>query len=138
MSAFRLKTDSTLELKATAGTIVFEFTGCDYGLSDDDTRHTGIEHVSVTLRRGGGHSSFTHPKRDLEPCQVNPLSELTDEHVHGVCLLGQGDKTCRYLAAGAAGFSCEKHTDLAETIDRAAERGGMKAKGNNCDGRASR
>lgn len=38
----------------------------DYGLADDDTRYTGIKHVSVTLTEGL-YPTFTIPLADLEP-----------------------------------------------------------------------
>lgn len=65
--AFRIKKDSKLEPKATAGTTVYSPRGWDYGLANDDTRATGVEHVSVTLNSEGDPPSFTIPRADLEP-----------------------------------------------------------------------
>ncbi|MNE36165.1 hypothetical protein D3C80_1299660 [compost metagenome] len=63
---YRLLSDSKIEPKAVAGTIVYGFTKCDYGLASDDTRITGIEHRSVTLNSEGDYPSFTHPVNKLE------------------------------------------------------------------------
>jgi hypothetical protein len=49
-----------------AGTIVYSLRGHDYDLARDDTRHTGIEHVSVTLSPDGDYPSFTIQKKSLE------------------------------------------------------------------------
>lgn len=38
----------------------------DYGISDDDTRLTGIKYVSVTLDENGNYPFFTIPEEDLE------------------------------------------------------------------------
>ena len=53
-----------------AGTMVYEFRYTDYGLANDDTRATGVEHVSVTLDAEGKWPSFTVPKSHLEPLPV--------------------------------------------------------------------
>ena len=53
------------------GTIVYDLRGYDYGLASDDTRHTGVEHVSVTLNPEGDYPSFTIAK--------DSLRELIDE-----------------------------------------------------------
>jgi hypothetical protein len=65
--AYRMLRDSKLEPRATAGTAVYEQAGYDYGLSSDDTRITGIEHISVTLNEDGDYPGFTVPVHDLEP-----------------------------------------------------------------------
>lgn len=65
--AYRVKSDSKLQPKATAGSTVYRFSGYDYGLASDDTRMTGVEHVSVTLDSAGGAPSFTIPRNDIEP-----------------------------------------------------------------------
>lgn len=52
-----------------AGTIVYD-AGCyDYSLAADDTRLTGVEHVSVTLNSSGGYPFFTIPKRQLDKAE---------------------------------------------------------------------
>lgn len=75
---FRVLKDSALEPKAKAGTIVYNFLGCDYGLAGDDTRLTGLEHRSVTLSEDGRQSSFTIPCRDLEEIKEPPAQDTTE------------------------------------------------------------
>lgn len=48
------------------GTLVYERNSWDYGLASDDTRFTGVEHISVTLKSNGDYPGFTIPKQDLE------------------------------------------------------------------------
>lgn len=50
-----------------AGTVVYKTVLYDYGLANDDTRGTGIPHVTVTLDPAGGYPGFTIPKDALEP-----------------------------------------------------------------------
>jgi hypothetical protein len=64
--AFRVKRDSQIEPLAKKGTVVYDLVGHDYGLASDDTRVTGKEHTSVTLKPDGGYPSFTIPVDDLE------------------------------------------------------------------------
>ena len=49
-----------------AGTIVYSPKGYDYGLASDDSRITGIEHISVTLSPEGEYPTFTVQKCSLE------------------------------------------------------------------------
>lgn len=63
---YRLKSDSQLEPRAKAGTIVYGIAGHDYGLASDDSRITGVPHTSVTLDPQGGPPSFTIPTDALE------------------------------------------------------------------------
>lgn len=63
---FRLLSDGRMGDETKAGTTVYELMRCDYGLSNDDDRMTGIEHISVTLSPEGDYPSFTHPKHLLE------------------------------------------------------------------------
>lgn len=135
--AYRVLRNSKLEKTAQVGAIVYRQSGYDYGLSSDDTRATGIEHISVTLKRSGGYPGFTIPLRDLEPTEAPPLSVLTPDHVKETCRPGAGNETCRYLTMGAGGWSCEKHSSLAQMLDDRVERGEMNARGDNCDGCAS-
>jgi hypothetical protein len=53
------------------GAVVYRCKGWDYGCANDDTRHTGIEHTSVTLDPAGGYPFFTIPKADLR-CLTTP------------------------------------------------------------------
>ncbi len=50
---------------AVPGDTVYDQKGYDYGLSNDDSRLFGIEHVSVTKNSDGSYPGFTIPKRDL-------------------------------------------------------------------------
>lgn len=72
---FRVLQDRTIhdKLYATKGQTVYQFMGCDYGLANDDSRWTGIEHTSVTFNEDGSHPSFTIPVDHLEriPQQVD-------------------------------------------------------------------
>lgn len=47
------------------GTIVYECAYNDYGCASDDTYHTGIAHISVTLSSEGDYPFFTHPLKQL-------------------------------------------------------------------------
>ena len=49
-----------------AGTIVYKQKYHDYGLASDDTRITGVEHISVTLNSDGDYPGFTIPRYQLE------------------------------------------------------------------------
>lgn len=64
---YRMLKDAKLEPKATAGTAVYLLREWDYGLAGDDSRMTGVEHVSVTLDPDGGYPSFTVPRADITP-----------------------------------------------------------------------
>lgn len=63
---YRMKTDSKLEPKAVAGTIVYTLNGYDYGSASDDNRAFGFEHKSVTLKPNGDYPYFTVPISELE------------------------------------------------------------------------
>jgi len=49
-----------------AGTVVYDSVKHDYGLASDDTRLTGVEHVSVTLNEDGDYPTFTVALDNLE------------------------------------------------------------------------
>ena len=66
MTRYRLLRDATTEKTAVAGTIVYPCARCDYGLAEDDTRMTGIRHISVTLSPDGGYPFFTVPEDSIE------------------------------------------------------------------------
>lgn len=66
VKAFLMLADSAIEPKATKGTIVYDFIQHDYGLANDDTRMTGVKHVSVTLDKHGVGQSFTVPETALK------------------------------------------------------------------------
>jgi len=54
------------EFSAKSGDIVYRCSGYDYGCANDDTRFTGIEHISVTKDPEGGYPFFTIPVESLE------------------------------------------------------------------------
>lgn len=64
-TAYKMLKNSALEPEAKAGTIVYSLRSWDYGLAKDDTRFSGIEHVSVTLKADGDYPSFTVPRSDI-------------------------------------------------------------------------
>lgn len=63
---YRLLREATTNSETKAGDIVYSCASHDYGLASDDSRMTGIPHVSVTLKSDGGYPFFTVPRRDLE------------------------------------------------------------------------
>ena len=66
---FRIKNSGTNSKDYPAGTICYDLLMHDYGLASDDSRITGVEHVSVTLDETGDWPSFTVVKSDLEPVE---------------------------------------------------------------------
>lgn len=65
--AYKMLRDSTVNPSVKAGDSVYDIKGWDYGCANDDTRMTGVEHTSVTLKDDGDYPFFTVLKRDLEP-----------------------------------------------------------------------
>lgn len=63
---YRLLTDSKIEPGATKGTIVYKCAKSDYGCASDDTRITGVQHISITFKSDGDYPFFTHPLKYLE------------------------------------------------------------------------
>jgi hypothetical protein len=61
-----MKVNAANEAKATAGTIVFACAKHDYGLARDDTRMTGVPHISVTMKSDGDYPFFTVPEDSVE------------------------------------------------------------------------
>lgn len=55
-----------------------------------------------------------------------------------VCKTGQGAACCRYLTISPDGWSCEKHSVFAATLDARAAAGQMRARSDNCPGKDSR
>lgn len=50
----------------TIGQIVYTCKSYDYGCANDDTKFTGIKHISVTLDPEGKYPFFTIPENDLK------------------------------------------------------------------------
>jgi hypothetical protein len=53
-----------------AGTKVYRQRMSDYGLANDDSRITGIQHITVTLNADGGYPGFTVPVNHLTPAET--------------------------------------------------------------------
>lgn len=82
MAKYRITEDGTNAGKHPAGTICYSLLGTDYGCASDDTRITGIEHVSMTLKPDGSYPFFTIQRKSLEP--------ITEEASHGPKEVHQG------------------------------------------------
>lgn len=65
-NAFVMLSDSKIEPAAKKGTTVYACSKPDYGCANDDTRHTGVEHVSLTLDPTGDYPFFTHRLDQIE------------------------------------------------------------------------
>jgi hypothetical protein len=55
-----------------------------------------------------------------------------------VCKIGQGAACCRYLTMHPHGWSCEKHGGLRAHLDMRVAAGTIRARGDNCAGKAAR
>lgn len=66
IKSFVMLTDSQIEPKAVKGTVVYKAAKHDYGCASDDTRMTGIQHISLSLNPDGDYPFFTHPFKDIE------------------------------------------------------------------------
>lgn len=66
LKRYRMLKDSEIEPKAIRGMIVYDCKSWDYGCAHDDTRVTGIEHISVTLKADGDYPFFTVPVNAIE------------------------------------------------------------------------
>jgi hypothetical protein len=66
MSKFTTLVNAANEPKAVTGTAVYSAARHDYGLAAEDSRNTGIEHISVTLDPNGGYPVFTIPLNQLQ------------------------------------------------------------------------
>jgi hypothetical protein len=56
--------------KVNKGDTVYELVAYGYGLASDDTRATGVQHISVTFNEDGSYPSYTIPAHNLEPKNV--------------------------------------------------------------------
>jgi len=66
------------------------------------------------------------------------LSPPDDAYVRSVCRPGEGKATCRYLTMAPTGWSCAKHTSMADYLDERVAANTINAQGDNCDGMGSR
>lgn len=62
---YTLLADSKIEPAAVKGTVAYECAKYDYGSASDDTRITGIKHISLSLKEDGDYPFFTHPEHLL-------------------------------------------------------------------------
>ena len=66
MTAYRIVRDNPTCEEGKAGEIVYPFKFTDYGTANEDTRSTGVKHVSVTYDPKGGCPFFTIPQCILD------------------------------------------------------------------------
>ena len=59
---------------------------------------------------------------------------ITPERSKDICLIRQGEKTCRYIMFGKKGFACMKNTPIANMLDGFAKDNSIIAKSDNCGG----
>lgn len=64
---FKFKRKDRAAMPVGDAEFCYSFLGCDYGLASDDSRVSGIPHISVTLNSDGSPPAFTVPSDDLEP-----------------------------------------------------------------------
>jgi hypothetical protein len=62
------------------------------------------------------------------------VNVINEERMTTTCKRGAGEETCRFIALRAEGFCCAKNSPLAPELNRRAEAGLMRAKGDNCPG----
>lgn len=102
------------------------------GLIRGDTTAKYVVHNERT-----GLWMFTQDKPDLK-------NRPTNEDTRALCNIGQGSKTCRYLTADEAGWSCQKFGYFRDHLDDRVWRSIMgiagdayiHAQGDNCAGKA--
>lgn len=61
-----VRADRSANKDVQVGSFVYDCKGHDYGLANDDSRMTGVPHISVSLREDGDYPFFTIPEMDLE------------------------------------------------------------------------
>jgi len=59
---------------------------------------------------------------------------ISSERSKDVCLIRQGEKTCRYVMFCNNGFVCMKNTPVADMLDSFAKDNRIIAKSDNCGG----
>jgi hypothetical protein len=60
--------------------------------------------------------------------------KIPQEKLAQLCLMNNGDKTCRYIMMGEEGYVCVKNSKLQQFIDERVSEDKMIAKGDNCKG----
>ena len=76
---FILLSDSKIEPGVKEGMTVYECVKHDYGSASQDTRLTGVKHISVTLDKDGDYPFFTHPAHQLQ--ETLDVEERTTQSV---------------------------------------------------------
>lgn len=118
----------------SAGTVVYGLVKPDYGLANDDTRNTGVPHISVTLDPTGDYPSFTVPESYLLFVATPPMAPST-RTVGKPALLAApyGDELPKYVAAFTLTRAYKfgtypKGSTVYEATPRTAEERRVKAK----------
>jgi hypothetical protein len=62
-------------------------------------------------------------------------NEEIKKQITEICKVGQGEKCCKYLVAGAAGIECAKISDFKNVIDKNWLENEHIAQGDNCEGK---
>ena len=79
------------------GAIVYRLASSDYGFADRVSRDTGVEYVSVTLKRDGGWPGISVPTHVLEPVPFKPHLTLFGE---GYWACGENTKNAHLVSIG--------------------------------------
>lgn len=64
--AYEMLSNSKIEPEATIGKTVYKCAKHDYDCAGDDTRATGVEHISLSLTPDGDYPFFTHRVSELK------------------------------------------------------------------------
>lgn len=73
-----LRTDRAADKSLTVGQTIYDCRGYDYGTASDDTRFTGIKHVSMSLDPTGDYPFFTIPEADIERIETPENRDKAD------------------------------------------------------------
>ena len=66
---------------------------------------------------------------------LDDARQIPSDQVDRVCLIGQGDRTCKYITIqGDRGFVCAKGTSMGAMLDNLATNNKITAKSDNCEG----
>ena len=60
--------------------------------------------------------------------------KITKEKLEKICLIHNGERTCRYIMMGEDGYVCVKNSKLQELLDGRFSENKMTSKGDNCEG----
>ena len=76
-------------------------------------------------------------KDNLDDFLLDETRRIADEKMKNICLIGEGERTCRYIVLSKIGFVCSKKTPMSETFDDLVNKNKITAKSNNCEGLGS-